>query len=207
MTKTPFVFRIALTAGLVAICGAAHAQPRPGQCHGFISARALITVTPDTGQIAPDALVGEGRQVVLYGVADRVHGTIDCKISTEPMRFRWSLTYYPRGGLPVDVTAQLTPSTALTTRFDAKAGTYVAHLETIGLPFEHRIATARIEAVHRDGWVLIGPDGRYTYNTNGSFNGFAGRINALAIHPNSPNTRDRETGFGSAVALEAMGHA
>jgi len=182
---------IALVAGSLATGGPAHAK-----CQAFVVARALITVAPDTGQIAPDALVGEGRQVVLYGVADRVHGKIDCSISTEPINFRWSLTYHPRGGLPVDATAQLSPHSALTVRFVAQNGTYVAQLETVGLPFEYRVATVRIEAVRHDGWVSIGPDGRYTYNTNGSLSAGAGRINALAIHPNSPNIMYAGSGRG-----------
>ena len=122
---------IAIIAGALAISGPTAAQPRPKQCHAFISARALITVTPDTGQIAPDVLVGEGRQVVLHGVADRAHGKVDCSISIEPINFRWSLIYHPRGGLPVDVTAQLAPQNALTARFSAANGTYIARLETV----------------------------------------------------------------------------
>src|SRR6266404_3983824 len=103
-----------LIAGLLSIIAPAHAQPLHKQCHAFVDARALLTATPDTGQISPDVLVREGRQVTLHGVADRIHGTVDCSVSLEPINFRWTLSYHPRGGLPQDVTAQLGPPNALT---------------------------------------------------------------------------------------------
>jgi hypothetical protein len=162
-------------------------------CSPRVIPRAKIGITPDTGQVSPDFLATEGQQITVHGVAERFTLSQDCAVSIDPLPFRWSMQYRPPGGLLSEVTSELDASDQLTPRFHAKLGTYIILLETLGPPSDARSSRAILEVVRRGGWVSIGPDGRYLNQTSpqepvlGSLISLAGRINTIAIHPNTPN--------------------
>src|SRR5262249_21282515 len=127
-----------------------------------------IEVNNDLGVLGNDALVSQGTQVTLLGTAERETLNRDCELISSPIPFRWTLSFAPPGGEPIDESGRLQGRSSLGPTFIAnRIGVYTARLSGTGQSVVKRIVVQPIAP--GGGWVPIGP-------TN-----IAGHINAIAI--------------------------
>jgi hypothetical protein len=200
MTKRAVARVVALNAAVLALFLASGGCPRP--CTPLppqpprdpncitLDFRITLGAFPDTGDLNPDYLVASGTTVTASATAVEemeCHsdpGKPDDNVTHENRRpdFSWKLEFVPHGGVKVDMTNQLGPTTqCLDPTFVAKRGTWRLSFWLTQQPAFTKTVT--IEAADPDEWVHVGPDGRLL---DGS--GWSGRVSAVDFDPNNPST-------------------